>query len=306
MTDALDFIAHTIDRGGPESEDFRLLDDSFRVILKDVVAPRHKALLRSKVAHVMGDAYTCATVQGMVYQKPHGVAGDFEVIERTYGHYLARNERLRRWDCYWQQLSFAEATRFQKAYLKGWIRKKENEHPSASILDVGCGSSRGVYEYLLENPSESKFVGLDADQDAIDYSKLICRNFKHQVGLHCCNFMQYDTDSRYDLVWSAGVFERLNDAEFKRGLKKLVSMSKPGSTVVVSNVSTSNPSQSYLDLLGWTVVQRSQAHMRYLALACDIPVDSISVELDEWGVNLYLLITVPDVRNRHKSTAYIL
>ncbi len=292
MTEAMEFIAHTVRSGGPDERDFSLLNDSFRSVLRDAVLPARKAEVRSMVASAMGDAYTAQTVQGLVYQHPQGVDVDFEVMERTYSRYLSPCERFRKWDSYWQQHAFAEAARYQKTLMKLWIRKKENEQTGVSVMDAGCGSSRALYEYLLENRSLSTFTCLDTDQSAIDYAKLMCRNFRHQVGLHCCDFMRFNTDHRYDLVWSFGVFERLNDAQFKAGLKKLVSITRPGSTIVLGNVGTSNPSQDYMDLLGWSVTPRSASHVRYLAMSCELDFAELNVEPDEWGVNNYLTIEV--------------
>ena len=41
-----------------------------------------------------------STIQGFVYNKPHGYAGDFEVIDRIYNYHIAEPKHLSKWDTF--------------------------------------------------------------------------------------------------------------------------------------------------------------------------------------------------------------
>jgi extracellular factor (EF) 3-hydroxypalmitic acid methyl ester biosynthesis protein len=61
--------------------------------------------------------------------------------------------------------------------------------------------------------------------------------------------------------------------------------------VVVGNFSDHNPSRDYMELLGdWVLRHRTHDHLRELALEAGASADSIEVQWEPEGVNLFLHI----------------
>jgi hypothetical protein len=86
-------------------------------------------------------------MQGFAYHKPHGYAGDFEIIDRIYQRYACSDEMLTRWDNFWQAHPAAQAVRNRTAYLISLVFKSVTERRRPiHVLNLASGPSRDVYE----------------------------------------------------------------------------------------------------------------------------------------------------------------
>ena len=124
---------------------------------------------------------------------------------------------------------------------------------------------------------------------AIEHARKLCAPFAKRVEFYHRNVLRFLPAKGYELVWSAGLFDYLTDRTFVYLLKALMAVTKRGGEVVVGNFSDFNPSRDYMELLGdWVLQHRTRDHLRELALEAGAAADSIEVQWEPEGVNLFL------------------
>ena len=71
---------------------------------------------------------------------------------------------------------------------------------------------RGVFEFLGKSTDHDiRFECIDADARAIEYAKDLCEPYLDRIEFHERNALRFKTDKQYKLVWSAGLFDYLDD-----------------------------------------------------------------------------------------------
>jgi len=92
-----------------------------------------------------------------------------------------------------------------------------------SILDIGCGSGRYMFESLKR---EATFAtGLDAAVGALDLARNVAREFNVSERVEFINtdFMDYKTESKFDVIFAVGYFDYIFDP--LTHLKKMIDLS---------------------------------------------------------------------------------
>lgn len=130
----ISFLTYLVDKGGPDVEDFYDLD----AWIAEIAEQAKKGILSAddlkRLREVMGDAFTIETMQGFAFWKPHGYAGDYEIIDRIYTRYVSDKTNLSKWDLFWQEHAAAHAVRNRVDYLCRLLDKKQN---AAKIVGGG-------------------------------------------------------------------------------------------------------------------------------------------------------------------------
>lgn len=292
----LDYLKYLVSNGGPEPDDYDDLTASFRSIGDHV---RHGRLRYEEDLSVwwkkLGEGFSSLhTMQGFVFLKPHGYAGDFEIIERIYQHWMSPHAHLVKWDRYFHEQATPKAVRNRKAYFCNLVASSMPSRPPGKmdILNVGCGSARDVLEclHLQQNIGHISIDCLDMDQKAIAYAENLTKDYSSQVRFILCNAFKYRPEKNYDLIWSAGLFDYLDDKAFCFLLGRLFGNVKSGGEVAIGNFSENNPSRDYMESGDWFLHHRSEDQLFELACSCGVPAGNIAVEKEPEGVNLFLRI----------------
>lgn len=121
------------------------------------------------------------------------------------------------------------------AYLVNILNKIKNLAPS-SVLDVGCGDGKMLYE-LAHHSSIKDLHGIDLSERAIYFAKAF--NYGNR-----CIFESRDIGSvvsTYDIVTVVEVMEHIPDTEIKDVVNNIFKCVKPGGRVVVSVPSVNFP-----------------------------------------------------------------
>ncbi len=234
------------------------------------------------------------TMQARALGKKYGYSGDFEIIEAIYTMQTAQEPHLRRWDLYFHSQAAPNAVRNRKAYFHQLLNSHSAGRSKAplNVLNVASGPARDVREWVLDNPERDVFFDcVDAEIHAVERAKKLCAPFAKRVEFYHRNVLRFLPAKGYELVWSAGLFDYLTDRTFVYLLKALMAVTKRGGEVVVGNFSDQNPSRDYMELLGdWVLQHRTRDHLRELALEAGAAADSIEVQWEPEGVNLFLHI----------------
>lgn len=92
-----------------------------------------------------------------------------------------------------------------------------------SVLDVGCGSGRYVFESIKRGAT--KAVGLDAAAGAVALARNVAMDLevKDQVEFIETDFMDFDTDRKFDVIFAVGYFDYIFDPVTH--LKKMIRLS---------------------------------------------------------------------------------
>src|ERR1035437_6324588 len=293
----LEFLRKTLFRlvqnGGPTVSEFQELT----ALLNQAVAAVKRGELSAddlrKVWVGGGDAMTSAkTMQGFVWLKPHGYAGDFEVIDRIYQRWISPDPQLAKWDENFHTLTSSRTVRNRKAYFQSWLRQWEDQNQSHKIrvLNIGCGPGRDVFEYLDNYPnSRAIFECVDHEPKAIAYAKDVCRSFLDRIEFQQANAFRYQPACPPHLIWSAGLLDYLNIRLATLLVRRLWRWLPPGGEMVIGNFTPANSTRAYMELLGgWTLHHRSESDLAALAQQAGIPDNAIRVECEPEKVNLFL------------------
>jgi len=291
MKTLLSYFDNLAKKDGPDPVDFEELNAWYQTIGDQI----RKGFFSREEIKVIRDSYgeifSEKTLQGFAVKKPHGYAGDFEIIDRIYTKWISPEAKLSKWDRFFHSLEAVKAVRNRKEHFKKKLTDLEQSKPGRAItvLNVGSGPARDVYEYCCNNPStQIIFECVDIDRSAINYAKTLCHEFTHRVVFHECNIFRFKTDTSYDLVWSAGLFDYLNDKVFKYLLNKLLGMVCEGGELAIGNFSTKNPNRDCMEFGEWYLSHRSSDDLTSLAMECNLHRDKVCVRAEPSGVNLFL------------------
>lgn len=292
MTHLTAFIQEFVQKGGPEPSEYKEFDAWICEVAGELRAGRISQDDVRALCAAFGDAFSLDTMQGFGLMKPHGYAGDYEIIDRIYQQRVSADPRLRNWDLYFHTRSAPIAVRNRKAYFKDVVRslKDHSGTPKVAVLNVGSGPARDVYEFLCEEGENGiTFDCLDYDPNAIQYARSLCTPFLTSITFIQANALKFDTSKRYRLIWSAGLFDYLNDTRFMSLLRRLFGFLDGDGELVIGNFSTNNPTRDYMEAIGeWYLHHRSADELMNLAQSSGVTAANIRVDQEAEGVNLFL------------------
>lgn len=281
------FIQNMVGRGGPDQEEYKALNSWFSEVMSLL---RQGLINRDDIKALwsaFGKVVTKETCIGHIMLKPYGYPGDFEIIDKIYTGWVSPKDDLYKWDLYFHSLEATEALRNRKDYFKHLLKKLENDLPV--VLSVGCGPCREIYEYLNENPESSiSFECIDRDIRAIDFSKKLIKS--HQIIFHHTDAFRFRGRTVYNLIYSGGLFDYLNDRQFVFLLKKLINLITPGGELVIGNFSTNNPSKNHMEFGEWFLKYRNEEDLINLAKLIGCKHDDINIDNEPLGINMFLRI----------------
>jgi len=295
LEDHVTYIRRLVEQGGPRGRDFSELDywivDVRTAIQTGTLSDSELAEIRA----AFGDALSPATMQGFAFTKPHGYAGDFEIIDRMYQMYVSSDSRLAGWDRFFHQHAAAKAVRNRKTYFHRLLDRHSVRKQPLRVLKIASGPGRSMYEWLCAYPHAAVTVEcIEIDRNAIDYASHLNERFLDRITFVRKNALRYRPSNKYDLIWAAGIVDYFDDRVFMSLLKRLMPAVADGGEIVIGNFSDNNPSRAYMELLGgWHLHHRTGDHLRRLARDCGIAPDQISVGTEPERVNLFLHV-LPD------------
>jgi extracellular factor (EF) 3-hydroxypalmitic acid methyl ester biosynthesis protein len=292
MNELFRYLHTIVKKNGPVAKDYPRLDSWF----DQLVEAKNNGILNDKdfadLRKIWGDALSIETCQGFSFLKPHGYAGDYEIIDKLYTKHVSPDPRLARWDEYYHHHDAARAVRNRCAYLKKLIETHLGRKKKLKILNIGSGPGRDMQYFFQKHAANGsrgvRFECLEQDEAAIAFARHLCRDYLAHISFVQDNILRCHLKNQYDVIWASGIFDYFNDRLFARILGKLVAALAPHGECVIGNFSTGNPTQSYMEILGWHLYHRTPERLRALAGECGVPKDRISISRDRTGVNLFL------------------
>lgn len=288
----MDKIKRIISNGGPLKEDYEELREFISEL--DKLSDAEEA----ELLDLISPALCVETMQGFAFKKPHGYAGDHEIIDKIYTHWHSHDPDLRKWDEFFHSQEAPIAVRNRKQYFINLLDKIEQSsnraiEQSLRVLNIGSGPARDVKEYLdARQDSKAIFDCIELDENAILYAKKLCLQHIDRITFINKNAFRFRTNDKYNLIWSAGLFDYFNDKQFIKLVSRLMEYLTDGGELVIGNFSTNNPSKNYMEKFGqWFLNHRNADTLIELAERAGASKSNIRVCSEEIGVNLFLHIS---------------
>ncbi len=291
MQQEIDYLKMLAENGGPTESQYEELGHLYKTVnqrrKKGVVTDAEVMNVWQSVPEVY---ITKDTMQGYALLKPHGYSGDYVIIERIYEQWLSPKEYLVNWDRFFHAQEAPRAIINRKKYFLDILDTLQKKDGKRDVLNIGCGPSNDVVEFLSKGDSHIFFECVDYDKDAIEYShnKVKEKGFLNHIEFHRENAFKFRPSKQFDLIWSAGLFDYLDEKTFQMLLAKQLAFLKIGGEMVIGNFSLDNPTRDYMECGNWFLYHRSPDDLIKIAGACGVPDDKISVKSESLGVNLFL------------------
>jgi extracellular factor (EF) 3-hydroxypalmitic acid methyl ester biosynthesis protein len=240
----------------------------------------------------LGPEYLAGCAQGYALAKPHGYAGDFEMMDKIYCQEVSPDPRFRGWDLFFHAQSATTAVRNRVPYLASFMeraRARLDRRP-LRVLDLACGPARHLSRWLTDNPAVPvEILCLDQDAGALERAAEVCRDAGRRVRFDQANVLRFVPPDTYDLVWSSGLFDYLSDRAFVRLAARFRSALRPGGEIALGNFAPDPAVRAYMELVAdWDVRFRSANDLLRLAALSGAAPGEASVGRDATGVNLFL------------------
>jgi len=292
----MDFIKKIVRKNGPDSSEHHELKAEIERI-GELLEKNSTSHLHEELLDIILPVLTIETMQGNAYHKPYGYAGDFEIIDKIYTSFKSDDEKYRRWDEFFHAQEAPSAVRNRKAFFLSILNDFSQGKKSIRVLNVGSGPGRDIFEFFEKKPQSTiHFDCIEYDKKAIEYASNLCKPYLDRISFINANIFKFRTTQKYDLIWSAGLFDYMNDKRFIFLLKQLYSHLKPDGFLYVGNFSDQNPTRKYMEIFGnWHLFHRNEQQLRDLALQAGIDPSNINISSEPLGVNLFVEIFKPDL-----------
>lgn len=278
-----------LNHNGPNEHQYKILDDlignlhnydiSFQEMLKKDI--RGFSFLKDS-----------RSIIGHVLNKPYGYSGDFEIIDRLYTNDVS-NE-FYHWDKYILSSNAVKAVQNRKTYFKKLVLSKIEKGKTCNLLNVASGPARDLKEVydLISKTDQLNTVCIDMDSNAIEYAMGVNKAYTDNIDFVNKNVLRYQTENKFDLVWSAGLFDYFDDKAFLMMLKRMKHWVSDKGEIVVGNFNEDhNPTRCVMEVLGdWHLHHRSEDGLIQLALKAGFKREQISIGREPQNINLFLHI----------------
>nr|WP_295921940.1 class I SAM-dependent methyltransferase [uncultured Dyadobacter sp.] len=296
QSDAVRLLRGLVAAGGPREAEYPLVDAVmqrlFRMQQSGLLGDQELASLQS----IFDEEFLANTIHGYVYRKPLGYAGDFRLIDMIYTYHRCGHGDYEGWDRYFHYSAATGAVRNRKAFFKQqMLGKLVSQEAPLHLLNVASGPARDLYELYTEiDPEMLVTTCVDIDADAIDFAADLCGPYAEQISFQQRNILRFASAEKYDVIWSAGLFDYFEDRVFVLALKRLLTFLKPGGEILIGNFSEDNPTRGYMELFGeWFLIHRSREKLMSLSLEAGVQAEHISIAQEPLGINLFLKIQSP-------------
>lgn len=244
------------------------------------------------------------------YLKPLGLPGDYEMMNMLYGdHDTGESLFARLINRYSCRVTAAQAVIDRAPSMLDKINhtlaRNADREEGVFITSVGSGPAREVQELIRTNVDSDRcrISLVDMAQEALWYCHSRISDLKSAFGSRIDVYYLNRTvhqlirdpqalapHTGQDLIYTVGLLDYLPVHIAKRLTQKLYDLLSDRGELIIGNFDVSNDSRCYMEYAAeWYLIHRTAEEMRLLAEG--IPsVSAVTVESDDNGAQLYLVI----------------
>ncbi len=211
------------------------------------------------------------------FEKPRGYAGDAVMMDYIYGRsdhgtlsaLDTTTEELYR---YTTSAPASRAVRYRRRRVAGYIDEAcHAAKRDTNILSVACGHLREAdLSREIQERNFNSFIAFDQDQESLsvvrnDYGRFGIETRAGGVRSLISGRTTFE-DNSFDLVYTAGLYDYLDQIVARRLTSILFKSLKSGGKLMVANFLPDIPDVGYMEgLMDWWLVYRSDEQMMDLA-----------------------------------------
>lgn len=248
----------------------------------------------TKINNTFGQEFIDNTVQGHGLKKPYGYAGDFLMIDKIYTYSKSEIPKYKVWDEYFHTQSAPKAVRNRKEYFKKMVEDRIEKNPELELLNIASGPARDIFEMYSALPKDNKIntTCVEMDENAVEFATKLNKEYLDHITFIRQNIFRHKTEIKYDIIWSAGLFDYFNDKAFLMVLRNFKNWLKPHGEIIIGNFNeNNNPSRNYMEIFGeWFLNHRTEDELLSLALNAGFSKDMVFIGKEPENVNLFLHI----------------
>jgi len=258
----------------------------------EVMTPEYQAFC---LAHPIYDVLSTEPTVKQCQSRPRGYSGDADLIDYFYRLKACPMDttfRDRELFSIATSNSSCSSVRWRAKHLSELFAQTAQEKGrKITCLSVASGHIRELG--YLHNPQDTfeKFIALDQDNISNDEAR---RSHPHPF-LHIIDesitYIIRDgfKDQLFDFVYSAGLFDYLNEKLAAKLIQKLYTNVSEGGALLVPNFAKGILERAYMDIfMDWKLIYRSESQMMKLADMAGIPQDKISLYRDPMHNVIYM------------------
>ena len=248
------------------------------------------------------------------FVKPLGYAGDYEMVNQILGDpQQGPSTYFQIVNAQFLQAAVVKAHCNRIDTLVDYLNRAadlaKREQRQVSILNVGCGPAVEIQRFIETHPDPGclSFTLVDFSEETLAYTReridSAARAGGKTTNVNLVHESVHDllkravrpeatTDGElFDFVYCAGLFDYLSDKVCARLLQYFVQRSRPGGSILVTNVHSSNPNTGVMEhVLEWHLIYRDE---RSLEAVLPSPREDTRIYTDDTGVNVFAEFRIP-------------
>ena len=259
----------------------------------------------------LGSIFLSAPFIRRAHQKPLGYAGDYEMMNMLYRPSWEGSSLFAKVinQCAASEVA-ARANINRISYLaeklRGpLVRARDAGGPRVRVASIGAGPGREIEVLLESDPSLGPYLDvmlLDQEPRAIAYGERRLAPIVARTGVQLCFVRESmrrllcggqvaQMIGERQIIYSAGLFDYLSDRSFAALLGTLYEALAGGGQLLIGNVDVSNPTRYFMEYFAeWFLIHRSRTQLLDKARLLRPPPQTVRVESEPLGVNLFLVI----------------
>jgi len=227
------------------------------------------------------------------FEKPKGYPGDYELLEIIYNNtpVTQKNNKIGYcFDKFFLKNELAVAVRERKDKMKELLKVRliSSRNTGTNILNFASGSIREIRELLTELNIEKrvKFICVDLDEEALDYSKRLIKSqkniefsfLKEDIIKISLNNTQTIPIKNQDIIYSIGLIDYLPDRVMKSFISFSYNLLKPNGQFILSHKDQAKYNPLVQDwFCDWTFYRREKHRVVNLIEEAGIPSSMIKL-----------------------------
>jgi SAM-dependent methyltransferase len=232
------------------------------------------------------------------FQKPRGYPGDAALLDLIYGDapfdgpMTPLGARIYAWA---PSQAAVQSVRERREILAGLIDRVAAERPMPRMLSLACGHLREAQRSEAVRAGEvGEFVAVDQDAQSLE---VVARESKGaRITPVKASIRRFLVDPSiygdFDLIYSAGLYDYLEDDVAKRLTSSMFAALRPGGTLLVANFAPELLDIGYMEaVMDWQLIYRDE---HGVARFCEhLPVEQVreqKLERDSGGNVVYLTV----------------
>jgi hypothetical protein len=170
-----------------------------------------------------------------------------------------------------------EGVRTRRAYVAKAIDRLADEMPRPHVISLAAGNFReALLSSAIRRRRLGRVVALDSDADSLSEVERCYGRYGVEL-MHASVrqlFGKKHPLGKYDLVYSTGLFDYLNQKSGRRLVASMFYMLNPGGKVIVANFLPDVHDVGYMEIfMDWNMIYRTRQEM--MDITADIPQEEI-------------------------------